>query len=220
MKKILSTLLGLGIAFSLNNAGAAIISLSPASTTASAGDSVSLDLIIGGLGDFAPDSLGDLDVDISYDLSVLTFDSYSLGGYLGDIFLGEALDLSFSDMGGGIINIAELSFLDADSTSGPSFFGPYLDDIQPDSFTLATLDFTVDFLLEGTSTIVAIDTINALGDGFGLGLDVEGTNDAIIYNPTVNVPEPKLWTLLLIGLIGLGFSKRKLTTCAESHQPQ
>lgn len=213
MKKLLSAVLALYLSLFFINASAVILSLLPASQTASSGDSVSLDLVIDGLGDFAPDSLGDFDVDISYDTSILTFDGYNLGGFLGDTFLLEAIDLNSGNWGiDGVINIAELSLLDANSTSGPSDFGPFLDDIQPSSFTLATLDFTVDFLAVGSSTIVAIETVYALGDGYGIygsQLTLDETNDAVIRNPAVGVPEPSALMLMLIGLIGLGLTFKK-----------
>jgi len=202
-------LLGLGIK---SQALALSLSMEPTSTIAVPGDGVTLDLIISGLGDYDPDSLGDFDIDISYDISALTLTSYSLGGFLGDISSGEALDLSFGDLGG-IINVAELSLLDADPSSGPSFFGPYLDDIQPESFTLASFYFIVDVLAPGTSTTVGIDLVNALGDGYGEPLDLDLLiSDAVIYNPAAPVPEPT--TILLFGsgiagLVGSRFKRKK-----------
>ncbi len=202
MKKLLAAILGL-VALNLGSQAGAVPSLSllPANQIASSGDNISLDLVIDGLGDFAPDSLGDFDVDIGYDTSALTFLSYSMGSLLGDLSLVEALDYSGGDLGG-TVNIAELSLLDADPTSGPSFFGPYLDDIQPGSFTLATLDFHVDALAAGTSTIVSIDSVNALGDGYGNPLSYT-TNNALIVAPGAAVPEPAMLPLMCLGLVGL-----------------
>jgi hypothetical protein len=213
MKKLLSAILALCHSLFFSNASAVILSLLPASQTASSGDSVSLDLVIDGLGNFAPDSVGDFDVDISYDMTKLTFDSYNLGGFLGDAVIWEAVDLSSGDWDlDGVINIGELSLLDANNTSGPSDYGPFLDDIQPSSFTLATLDFTVNYLAEGSSTIVGIETVSALGDGYGMygsPLTLDESNDAVIRNPGVVVPEPSTLMLMLIGLIGMGLTFKK-----------
>lgn len=136
MNKFLSTLSGLLLLGLVNQAGAVTLSLSPASQTAANSDTVFLDLVVSGLGNFAPASLGDFDVDIGYDTAVLSFQSYSLGVLLGDVGLGEALDASLGDTFGSV-NIAELSLLEPDLATCFFCVAPYLDDLQPDSFTLA-----------------------------------------------------------------------------------
>lgn len=209
MKKLLITICGL-LALGLVNQASAVptLSLLPASQTASTGDTVYLDLVIDGLGNFAPDSLGDFDVDISYDMTVLSFQSYSLGTFLGDVGLGEAIDFSLGDFGG-IVNIAEVSLLEPDISTCFFCISPFLDDIQPGSFLLATLGFHVDALAAGSSTTVGIDTVYALGDGFGNGLPLGGTSDAVIRAPSSSVPEPTTLALLSLGLFGIGVARRK-----------
>jgi hypothetical protein len=205
MRRLLITLYALILAVLANHAVAVTLSLQPASQTAMPGDTVTLDLVIDGLGDFASDSLGAFDIDIAYDTSVLTFSGYTLGPYLGDVSLSEAVDFSLGDSGG-TVNITELSLLENDDVSCFFCIPPYLDEIQPGSFTLASLDFTVDVLDPGASTIVAIDTVNALGDGFGAALTVESTTDAVINA----VPVPAAVWLFGSGLIGLiGLARRK-----------
>ena len=210
MKKMLITICGL-LALVLVNQASAVptLSLSPASQTASNGDTVYLDLIINGLGDYAPDSLGDFDVDISYDAAVLSFQNYSLDVFLGDEFSGEAIDFSLGDLGGGIVNIAELSLLEPDAFTCLFCIAPFLDDIQPSSFSLATLEFHVDALSAGSSTTVGIDTVYVLGDGYGLPLTLGGTSDAVIRAPSSSVPEPTTLALLSLGLFGRGAVRRK-----------
>ncbi len=184
-------------------ASAVMLSLQPAVQTAVPNDNISLNLVISGLNTGGPDSLGDFDINIGFDASALSLQSYSLGTSLGDIGLFEAADFSSGDLGGGTINIAEVSFLEADASSCTFCIGPYLDDIQPDSFTLATLDFKVDVLAAGSSTTVFFDTIFALGDGFGNPLEIDSLTNAAINNPGVSVPEPTTLALLALGLMGV-----------------
>ena len=196
MRRFLIVIYALILLVLANHTAAVTLSLQPVSQTAMPGDTVTLDLVIDGLGDFAPDSLGAFDIDIAYDTSVLTFIDYTLGPGLGAL-LTEALDFSLGDSGG-TVNIAELSLLENDDVSSYFCIPPYLDEIQPGSFTLASLDFTVDVLDPGASTIVAIDTVNALGDGFGHALTVESTTDAVISA----IPVPAAIWLFGSGLIG------------------
>lgn len=210
-KQSLRTVFGVALlTLAATPAPAVVLSLVPASQTAMPSDSVSLDLVISGLGDFAPDSLGDFDIDIGYDPVALSLTGFSLGPFLGDIGLGEAADFSFGDLGG-VVNLAEVSLLEPDVATCIFCAVPFLDDIQPDSFALATLEFMVDVLPAGTNTIVSIDTVNALGDGFGLPLTLDGTADAVIRNP-VGVPEPSTLALLVIGLAGLFGTRRRTLT--------
>ncbi len=203
---LLATLLG------AVTAGAVSLNLLPASQTAAPGDTVSLDLVISGLGDHAAPSLGDFDIDVSFDPSRLSFAAYGLGNGLGDVAAGEAWDLSLGDVGGGVVNLAELSLLDANPNSGPSFSPPYLDDIQAGSFVLASLDFLVEVLPPGSLTTVGIAATATggssagpvLGDGLGNPLALDSAQGAVIFNPSPPgaVPEPA--TLVLYGLGGAG----------------
>jgi hypothetical protein len=199
-RRLLAVLGAALLALTSTQAAALFLSLDPSAQNASPGDPVSLDLVVSGLGDFAPDSLGAFDVDIGYDPAALVFTGYTLGSLLGDPFLFEALDLSLGDLGV-VINLAEVSLL-SDSE---------LDALQPASFVLATLDFTVLTLSPGSSTLVTIDNVYAIGDAFGQPLPVDGTNDAVISNPSGNIPEPSILALMSLGLglAGLDMARRR-----------
>ena len=206
MKRILTIALSIALLFTMTNGAYALdLSLIPTNNNAAPGDTVSLDLWINGLTSGGPDSLGAFDVDIAFDPSALNFTGYTLGNYLGDTNFGEAFDFSFGDLGGGLVNVSEVSFLDANSTSGPFFIPPYLDVIQPDSFSLATLDFAVGALAPGNSTAVSIDTVYALGDGFGNPLVANSTYGATI----TSVPDASIILLLGSSLMGLAVFSRK-----------
>lgn len=167
------------------------------------GDMLSVDLVVSGLGEYGPDSLGTFDLEIIYDSSVLAFSGYELGGFLGDTFFGEAISLG--EWSSGQVNIAEESLLDADKFSGPAYFGPYLDEIQPGSFTLATLSF--DTIALGKSTLNL--GYSTFGDGFGNPLTLENNPFADITVSAAPVPEPASILLFSTGLAGLATTLRK-----------
>ena len=201
---------GLLLSMSPMSVWAVMLSLEPVETIAGPGDTVSLNLVIGGLGDLSSDSLGDFDIDIGFDATALSFVGYDLGSFLGDVSLFEAVDYSYGLVADGIINLAEVSLLEADATSCIFCIAPYLDDIQPDQFVLATLDFQVETLPPGTDTIVSIDNVYALGDGFGAPLLVDSTADAVISNPAaVSVSEPSTLALMGLGMASISFRRRK-----------
>ncbi len=174
------------------------LSLLPVETLALPGDTVVLELQASGLGDFAPDSIGDFDLDINFDPDKLTLTGFELGPFLGDIALNQAVDFSLGEVVPGTLNLAEVSLLEPDSDTCIFCVPPFLDDIQPGSFTLATLDFEVGPLGPRQSTFVTIGTINALGDGFGLPLEVGQLSGAEIMNP---IPEPQAMALFAIGAL-------------------
>lgn len=198
-RSLFFALWALVFALGSGSAAATLLSLQPSSQTAMPGNMVSLDLVIGGLDAGGPDSLGDFDINIGFDPGALSLVGFGLGPYLGDVGLGEAADFSLGDLGGGTVNVAEVSLL----------FPFELDALQPDSFTLATFNFMVDVLPPGSSTSVMIDTVFALGDGFGLPLQLDGTAGAVIRNPGVDVPEPAVLGLVALGLAGIRLSRRR-----------
>ena len=163
------------------------IDLQPSVIGASTGDSISFDLVISGLEDSAPDSLGAFDISVGFDDSALSFSSYSLGSFLGDVGLSEAIDASSGALGGSV-NVAEVSLL---SAAG-------LDALQPGSFTLATLNFDVTSLALGAVTQLSLMPGGVLGDGFGASLTLAGSGVAAVSN----VPLPGTLMLLASTLFG------------------
>lgn len=158
---------------------ALILDLTPSSQNTATGGSVDLDLMISGLGDGVPDSLSLFSLEILFDDSRLSLTSYTLSDNLGNIG-SEALDFSFGDIGGGVIDLYNESLL----------LPGELDALQSDSFSLATLSFDVDDLALGESTIVSVGTVYSLADSFASDLTLDlSTNDAVLRNPTT-VPEP------------------------------
>jgi len=191
MKKalFLALLLGFVVFFSLS-ALAITIGFEPASQIVPVGELVSVDLVISGLGDYSEPSLGSFDLNITYDTAILDFTGYTLGSYLGDISLWEAVDDSWGETTPGTINLAEVSLLSVSE----------LDALQPSSFPLATLTF--DTLTIGTSSLDI--SITALADAYGdpLSADVQSGNIS-------SVPAPATFILIGFGLGGIGILRRK-----------
>jgi hypothetical protein len=203
MKKIfiLVVLLIMFSLFLVTTTSAVTIGFDPSSQSPDVGQTAVVDLVISGLGDYAPESVGGFDLDISYDSSVIEFLDYELDIFLGDIDLGEAVDFSLGEVTPGLINLFEVSLLEPDSATCFFCIPPFLDDIQPGSFTLATLTFEA--LSVGNSPLGI--SINSLADGYGLPLTVDEVGSGSI-SP---VPEPATILLLASGLTGLGVFGRK-----------
>ncbi len=144
------------------------------------------------------DDLATFDLNVAYDDSILAFSSYSLGDELGEISLGEALDLSGGDIGGGIVNLAELSWL-IDLTA------------QPDAFTLATINFVG--TAAGESDLFFSGVV--LGDELGNPLvPTSPLGTASITVQGASVPEPSTLALMAIGLAAVGYQRRRIKKAA------
>ena len=173
---------------------AALLSLEPDTALVDNGDTVSLALVVSGLGNFSADSLGAFDVSVAYDAAALSFANYTLGDFfLGDTSLFTALDVSGGDSGGEV-NVAQVSLLSAAT----------LNTRQPDSFILAFLNFDVIGLTAGASTEVSLPGNAVLGDQNGSALPVTTGRSATI----TTVPVPGTLLLMLGGLLGWNAAAR------------
>lgn len=195
MKKILLITICLFMA-SIGTATAATLSLETSTPVVAPSSYFDVNLVVSGLGNFQPLSVGDFDVDILYDSTLMEFVSYDLGVYLGDVNLGEALDFSpLVQPVTGVIDLAETSLLTI----------PELDAMQPDEFILAELAFHC--LGAGVSdiSIDGSDPLLTLGDGFGNMFNITLGGPLTI----TQTPEPATMLLLGTGLAGFGVFRRK-----------
>ncbi len=127
------------------------IGFAPSSQTVSMGDSVQVDVIVSSLGG---EVVSAYDLDVLYDSSILLATGVTFGVLLGDEAWFEVFNDSDTSLAG-VIDFAQLSLLsDADLVA-----------LQPDSFTLATLEFqaigsgtsSLDFMFDAFNDIKGLD---------------------------------------------------------------
>lgn len=176
------------------------LDLVPGSTSTTAGATFNVDVVVSGLEGVSPAlALTDYDLDVSYDPLILAGTGITFGTGLG----GPLDSLQSSNgTGGGLIDLAEVSFLDYASLRA----------LQDDSFVLATLSFqslaqgvsSLEFVL-GPNFIVDVQT-----DKSGLPGNAAGANCSVncvslggarVTVAAAAVPEPGT---LLLG--GIGFA--------------
>jgi len=158
------------------------------------GSTVDVDVTISGLGSGTASSISTYDLEIIFDSSHLSFS----GAVFGDSILGNQLDLfnfgenptdAYVDGATGNLNIYEVSF---DETID-------LNELQEESFTLATLTFNV---LKSDNTQLSF-LVNDLGDAESNLLS------ASLNTGTVStVPVPAAFWLMISGL-GLLYRQKK-----------
>ncbi len=176
-------------------AGAVTLSLSPSDLTIPVSTNFSINLILSDLDVQGRDEVGGFDVDVLYDPSQIQFLTWNLGAQLGDVGLSEAWDLSWGDMGGGVIDVAELSFLAATD----------LQTLQTSSsFVLATLDFYC--LAYGDSTIEIDSNDVWLGVTNRAGTPLPVTVSGGVTVSQVPAPAPLL--LIAAATAALGLTRR------------
>lgn len=183
-------------------ANAVVLTLETASTDVLPNTSLFVDLRISDLVAGGAPTVSVFDIDIGFDDTRLSFVNAVLGDGLGLESAFEVFDVSLGEFLPGIVNVAALSLLDANALSGPSGFGPFLDDFQPDSFVLATIEFFIDVLDPGDSAFVEVDSVLSLGDGLGDPLAFDAPMELTVSNNTVvAISEPATLFLLVFGAL-------------------
>lgn len=193
MHKRLGFLFGAFAALTIGGgAAAAVVTIAPSEQSAAIGEQVSVDLVVSGLGNGWPHSVGIFDFDLIFDDALLSVDRVIFGDQL-DLF-GFGAYRSVEMAAPGVLTIFEASI------DPPE----YIDFFQAPSFTLATIVF--DTLSAGVSALML--DVFYFGDAWWYELDVNTVNASVSIESAVSeAPLPSALFLLLTGLLGLRFAR-------------
>jgi hypothetical protein len=177
------------------------LTLDPSAVVLTAGQTLTVDVVVDGLFDGSEIALESFDLNLSFDTARLQFDALTFGISLGDPNdSGETfLDVGLGDPNvNGVVEMGEFSLLlEAD-----------LLDLQSAPFTLATIEFTA-LANPGDVTLALIDlNESSLGGVAGAELGI-GSGLAAPSSLLVTIlPEPGAAALLLPALALLGRRQR------------
>ncbi len=192
MKNPFATLVLLGFfVFFSTQVAAVILSLDLSTQDIDVGATASVDLNISGLGDSTAPSLGAFFTEITFDDSILSFDSVTYGAFLGDPDPSLLETEIITTVGPSSVSLDEFSFL----------FDFELDALQPANFTLATMSFTG--LADGISALRfgAFDLSDAVVTTIA-DPTFETANITVEPRQT-SIPEPMTPLLMISSLLGL-----------------
>ena len=198
MKRLLARLAALALAMPClaAQAGPSLI-LHPQFQIVQWGSQVTLDLMIAGVKAEDPAAvIGGFDVTLGFDAAVLTLDSVDYDNFLGapDDTLTETA-LSSPTTGTTWLRLYSVSLLEVSPDACIFCTGPYLVDLQDDSFRLARLTFD----WRGGPGDTTVSFVNAaLAGGFGENLAV-----GALVPAQIQVPEPATPALLGLGLAAM-----------------
>lgn len=185
-------LLGVTIATWALPAGALSISVVPSASSIAVGNTVTVQLHVGGLGAGTAPSLGVVDLDITVDPAILSFAS----GQFGDPTLGDQLDLSgFGASSSATANASGVNLFELSLDSAAT-----LDAAQAPSFIVASVSFMA--LGAGTSTIGL--TVNSVGDSVGNPLSASISTASVTA-----LPEPGEAGLMAVGMLLIELKRRR-----------
>jgi len=171
------------------------LSFDPLIQTTPLGGSAAVNLVVSGLGNLASPSLGGFFIDFSYNPAVVSLSSLTFGTELDLGVLGSIQGSDTSTPG--LVHLDEVSFEAPDGLNGA----------QPDSFTLATIQFTG--AAPGLSPLVFGAV--SLSDETGATIAGFTIDTGLITVPGGHIPDGGASALLLGGAVaGLLSMKKRL----------
>ena len=177
------------------------------------GDNLNVDVLIGGLRSGGTNALlGGFQVGLHFDPRLgLLPSSLMFGDGLGDVALGDAIAGSdMTNIEDGVIGTFSISLLEGSADSCVFCTGSYLEDLQADSFRLATIGFRFPYRPGPGRDLLIFDAPDVvLTDANGILLPA-GPAHVL----AVPVPEPPAWALLPLGLALLAWTRRRSRTPA------
>lgn len=214
-KHLLGMTIGLLPLLSATSAEGVSLTLDLSSDSLVIGQPLTVNIVVSELGNFAPPSLSAMDLDVTFDSNTLAFVNGTFGNLLGDI--NNPLEVPTATIAPSLntVNLVEVSGLFGNASQCSSLLGiplaqcqsdfaPFLDELQPDSFVLASLTF--DTIGLGTSPLsLAINTDGFL-DAEGielLGAGIVDNQSLTIFQDNQSVPEPSFSTTFIFIFLGL-----------------
>lgn len=181
-----------------------VVSILPAQQIVEAPGAFSVTVNISGLqADDPARLLGAFSVDLLFDPAVLSYfpsPPVGWGGALGDVAAGQAVT-TFDPSTPGVIHLGETSLLEANADTCVFCTGPFLADLQGNSFKLVTLSF-FDAASSGSTVLNLASPVFVDANGFPIPLG--GLNGA-----TIRVPEPGSIAMLAMGVALMGWVRRR-----------
>lgn len=184
----------IALTFNINTANAISISFDPSVSVIDSGTSLDVDVLISDLGSFSTPSLGGFWLDVSFDETILEFNSATYSDALG--IAGVETDF-FTTPGIGSVNLDNFSVLSESE----------LDALQDSSFVLATVNFTG--IGAGTSflDLVLLEIGSAAGDV--ITSSVSEISGSVEVQSVANAPAPFTLILLIPSFALMGMMRKR-----------
>jgi hypothetical protein len=176
---------------------AAVLSILPNNTNIFQGDSVAVDIVISDLGNISSPSASAFQMNLEYDPDILKPSNIGFSNQLNNGNVDSSIQRNDTSSAG-TIKLSEVSFLEGNSGECVFCSGPYLDDFQSDSFTLATVTFVAE--KEGISDL-GFSNVEFTGSNLSATpLNVDLNMGSITVAPAT-IPLPPSVILFLTGII-------------------
>jgi len=146
---------------------------------------------------------------ITFDPAILAFEEAEFGPYLGDPSDDSQTKTFFELSSSELVHLSETSYLALNAEAGDP---PYLTAIQTEEiFPLATLTFNS--LAEGSTLLTFSDIY--ITDDFNYKIYIDSDDytlpgQVVVLADSAPVPEPSSVFLVITGLLGIGFIKKRI----------